>query len=100
MSKTISIQPANTPAGEYDVSLPLPYPFHVDPETGDVGRQDFWKGDPARLLGFQRGNIQRVDLTVKAWAADPQQAVGMCPVFLRADGSMFNLTNPIMTVGE
>jgi hypothetical protein len=53
----------------------LPYPFHVA-EDGSVLRQDFWRGDPLRILGFsarpEPGDI------VLWWAdavKDPQQAV-------------------------
>lgn len=96
MSKNISLQPANTPTGEYDVSKPLPYPFHIDAETGEVGRQDFWRGDPLRLLGFQNdADIQRVDVHFPDFAADPDVAVGKFPVFVRADGSIYSMTNPV-----
>lgn len=98
---TISIQPANTVTGEYDVRKPLPYPFHIDAATGDVGRQDFWKGDPARLLGFQKSaDVQHVDLWLNDWAKSPAAAVGMFPVFVSKDGGMYNYTTPISDVTE
>lgn len=99
MSKTITIQPANTPTGDYDVSEPLPYPFHIDAETGDVGRQDFWKGDPLRLIGFQStAETQRVDVHFEDFAAYPESAVDRFPVFVRADGTIYSMTNPIRSV--
>lgn len=56
----------------------LPYPFHVDAD-GLVGRQDFWKGDPYRVIGFVADLArQEVDLWWEAVAdGDEQRAVGM-----------------------
>lgn len=99
MSKTISIQTANTETGDFDVMKPRPYPFHIDAETGEVGRQDFWKGDPFKLVGFQNdANRQTVDVFYTAFVADPQAVVGKFPVFLRADGSMYSMTVPVDTI--
>lgn len=81
---TRSIQPGQTtdPKAEYDPKLPLPYPYHIDDE-GNVQRQDFWKGSPARLLGFQHGGVQRISLTFRDWmAGDADAAIGLCPVFI------------------
>ena len=51
---TRSIQPTQDGVafGEYDVHQSVPYPYHIDSE-GNVLRQDFWRGDPSRLIGFQ-----------------------------------------------
>ena len=99
MSKIISIQPANTAAGAYDVKLPLPYPFHIEAETGNVGRQDFWKGDPLRLMGFQvDADVQHVDVLYREFMNDPKVGEGKFAVFMRADGSMYSMTMPIMSV--
>ena len=97
---TITIQPGQPGEGmKYNPQKALPYPWHIDPETGDVDRQDFWKGDPARLMGFQAEiDVQRVALHRKDFAADPQKAVGMFAVFLRKDGSMYNIEVPITDV--
>jgi hypothetical protein len=103
--RTISIQPANTPSGAYDVNTPLPYPYHLivpgevdkfDPLA--VDRQDFWQGDPERLVGFQRGDVQEVVLWPGDFVADPESAVGLRPVFTTTDGDMFTITNPIDSV--
>jgi hypothetical protein len=66
----------------------LPYPFHVA-EDGSVLRQDFWRGDPLRILGFtarpEPGDI------VLWWAdavKDPQQAVGLYMVSQDSKGNM------------
>lgn len=98
----ITIQPANSADGTYDVHEPLPYPYHVDAATGDVGRQDFWKGVPFRVLGFQKDvDVQQVDLWWEEAAADPDQIVGMFAVMLdtsEEEPHMYNLTRPISSV--
>jgi hypothetical protein len=99
MPKIISIQPANTETGVIDVTKARPYPYHIEAETGNVGRQDFWKGDPLRLMGFQDdANVQHVDVLYREFAADPQVSVGKFPVFMRADGSMYSMTLPVDSV--
>lgn len=45
--KTLTIQPN----GSKNPAARLPYPWHID-ESGKVLKQDFWKGDPAELIGF------------------------------------------------
>jgi hypothetical protein len=76
----------------------LPYPYHVD-HDGNVGRQDYWKGNPAQLAGFLSDlDVHEVDLLHADFWLAPQAAVGMYPVFIRADGSMFNLTSPVASV--
>lgn len=96
----ITIQSGQPGEGmKYNPAKPKPYPYHIDPATGDVDRQDVWKGDPLRLMGFQaESDIQRVALHLKDFAADPQAAVGMFPVFLSADGGMYSLSAPIVSV--
>ena len=102
---TISIQPANTPSGRYDVNIPLPYPYHlIVPGNVDrlvalaVDRQDFWRGDPAKLIGFQRGDAQEVVLWPGDFVANPESAVGLRPVFLTAAGDMYALAVPVDSV--
>lgn len=94
MSK--SIQVANTATGEYDVRQPLPYPYHIDPD-GTVLRQDFWRGEPARLAGFQQhADVQHVDLLAHVWLADDSEAPqGWFPVFIDADGGMWSHRFPV-----
>jgi hypothetical protein len=92
---TKALQVANTPSGEYDVMKPLPYPFHVEPD-GSIARQDFWRGEPLRLLGFQHhANRHTVDESAEAWLAGEVEVGGMYPVFLDADGTMWNHTFPV-----
>jgi hypothetical protein len=55
----------------------LPYPFYAD-EFGAVGRQDFWRGDPSRVVGFQKDlYVQRIDLWWTDAVKNPEAAVGM-----------------------
>ena len=35
-----------------DVNEKLPYPYQIDMATGNVLRQDLWKGNPRALVGF------------------------------------------------
>lgn len=95
MSK--SIQVANSEDGTYDVRKPLPYPFHIE-DDGSVARQDFWRGEPARLAGFQRTEEQHVDVFAADWLADDSiDVTGMFPVFIDADGGMWNHAMPVMS---
>lgn len=74
----------------------LPYPFHVDAKTGDILRQDFWRGDPLRVVGFQRdADIQRVDVWWEAVAAKPELAIGLFPVTVDRKGGIASWSVPI-----
>lgn len=108
MSTTISIQPGQSSEGMgYNVHKPLPYPFHIDADTGYCicgrGTADLAEaptGRPWRLLGFQRErDVQLVDLLFKDFIADPMHAIGMFPVFADLDG-VFNLTEPVTNVTD
>ncbi len=66
----------------------LPYPFYAD-EKGAVGQQDFWRGDPARVVGFQEDLARhQVDLWWHDAVKDPQQAVGMYLVTADSKGNL------------
>ncbi|MFS0885273.1 hypothetical protein [Aeromicrobium sp. 179-A 4D2 NHS] len=79
-------------------NLSRPYPFHIE-EDGTVGRQDFWNGTPEKLVGFQNdADVQHVDVPVREFLADPDVAVGKYPVFIDADGSMWNYAAPIESI--
>ena len=65
--------------------LLLPYPFFIDKE-GMVGRQDFWKGKPEKLIGFQKANEINIDLSFGEFWKCPKKAVGLYPVFLHKNG--------------
>lgn len=93
-----SIQIANTEDGSYDVMKPLPYPYHVLPD-GKVDRQDFWRGDPAGLIGFQReAKRHQVDVTFQDWVDNDVDVTGMFPVFVDDKGQFAVITLPITDV--
>ena len=73
--KIIQIQPHDVYGGH------LPYPYFID-EKGLVGRQDFWKGKPFRLIGFNgQPTTGDIDVSFNDFWQNPKIAVGMYPVF-------------------
>ncbi len=90
----IKIQPRELSNGT------LPYPFFVD-EDGMVGRQDFWKGNPKKFIGFSEepkaGDIKYARVQYFNMKVTPEVS-GMYPVFERDDGSWYTGTNPIESV--
>lgn len=99
---TITIQPGNTPDGTYDVHQPMPYPYHVDVATGEIGRQEFWRGAPFKVIGFQSdAAVQKVDLFWERAVENPEQIKGMYAVLLdtsESEPTIYNLTCPITDV--
>lgn len=97
LEPTITIQPGQPGEGmNYNVHKPLPYPFHVNTETGDVMSGPHTGNETWRLVGFQPdADTQTVTLRREDFAAEPNKAVGLCPVFVDEHGCMFNLTEPI-----
>ena len=82
----------------YDVRLPLPYPFYIS-EGGEVADQEFWKGFPRFLVGFQATTDHRIDLTVREWfKGDPDGCVGMVPVFRDVLGGVYTDRRPVIEV--
>lgn len=73
-----------------------PYPYHIDGD-GLVLRQDFWKGRPYQLVGFQfaDGQVGAIGLEFDAFWDEPTLALGMYPVFVNGDGSIETIMNPI-----
>lgn len=66
----------------------LPYPFFVE-EDGTVQGQDFWKGDPQKVLGFQKDlAVQQIDLWWEDAVRNPKDAVGMYAVTMDAEGAI------------
>ena len=102
----VTLHIANTATGEYDVHRPLPYPFHLDAD-GNVLRQEFWRGEPVKLLGFQYSpDAQEIGLLAEDWlptaasyhssnVVGPTAVVGLWPVFLDADGSIWSHVYPV-----
>lgn len=83
--KLIKLQPAPVVDRVLDDGTELtrlPYPYFVA-EDGSVDGQDFWRGEPDAVVGFQDDvDVQRLDLSwADAWQ-DPQRAVGKFPVLV------------------
>lgn len=77
-----------------------PYPFHVT-EGGHIGRQDFWKGRPQMLVGFQDLiDVLKVDLPWAEFWRYPQTAVGKYAVTADTDGTMNTCLVAIESVHE
>lgn len=99
MTKMITIQP------ELRADGVLPYPFHVltedveDIARGAIGRQDFWNGKPARLVGFVSDpEAQRIDLRLAQFLAEPGKARGMHPVMQDSEGGWATYAGAIESV--
>lgn len=95
---------------DYDPRLPLPYPFHINADTGDCvhgrGTSDIEPSVPPnrpwRLLGFQANpTIQRLDVTLTEALGNPAaRIVGKLPVFIDGNGTIFALAAVITGVSE
>lgn len=84
--------------GEVVEGVQQPYPLHVT-EGGEVLRQDFWKGDPARVIGFAaRVDVRSIDLYWSDAWTEPERAVGMYPVTADAEGGWATLTVAVEAV--
>ena len=78
--------------------MTLPYPYFIG-EDGGVGRQDFWKGNPAKLIGFSpTTKAGDFSLGVKKFMEEPQKAVGLFPVFADASDNWSTYTEAIESV--
>ena len=87
-----TIQPAQWPTGV------LPYPFHTT-QDGAITRQDFWQGEPARVVGFTTAPDRfEVVLDWDDFAADPQQAVGMYTITANGPGEFSTHLTAVETV--
>ncbi len=106
MTNTVTIQPQQPGRTSYDPSARLPYPWHLDVSHAEsafeipVLRQDFWKGNPRALLGFARGDVHEIALTLADFADDPQRAVGMKPVFISDDDEVWSTEVDIASVHD
>jgi hypothetical protein len=77
-----------------------PYPFFVD-EDGLVGRQDFWRGEPRRIVGVAADSaIHELTLRWNRVWADPQRAVGMYLVAEGSTGNWFTVDSAIESITE
>lgn len=104
--KIISIQPEpvvdniwGIKGGGIEFGTQLPYPFHIIAETGDVDDQEFWNGDPYRVIGFQDdAEVQRVNLYWEDAAKAPDSIVGRFPVMVTKNGGMYTYAVKIESV--
>ncbi len=79
-------------------NMTLPYPYFIY-EKGIVGRQDFWKGKPAILLGFSFKPIAgTIELEFNDFWKKPKLALGMYPVFADDKDNWFTSKISIMNV--
>jgi hypothetical protein len=68
----------------------MPYPYFVIESDGAIGRQDYWKGRPTKLIGFSdEAGTAAVELSFEAFVDRPADAVGKYPVFEHADGQWY-----------
>lgn len=92
--KIIKIQPEPfvdnvwvSPQGDIVEGKKTPYPFHVRASDGHVEDQDFWRGNPSKVVGFQiRKDVQRVDFWFVDIAETPDLMVGKYPVMVGPEG--------------
>lgn len=83
------------PDYDHDGAGHIPYPYWINPETGNVERQDVWKGEPAKLLGFAAPDDHfDVALSWHEWIENPSRGTGLLPVFMKADGGIYTLDHP------
>lgn len=76
---------------------PKPYPFFITPD-GNVERQDFWRGNPERLLGFSDLAFSDVvKVTVGKAFKKPELAVGMYPIFKDSNGIKMYYSSAVKT---
>lgn len=58
-------------------------------EDGMVLAQNFWKGNPYRLIGFEKeGDVGLYLVRTEFWKC-PKKAVGLFPVFAHSGGRWF-----------
>lgn len=83
------------PDYDHDGTGRIPYPYWINPDNGNVERQDAWKGTPQKLLGFATPDDHfAVAVPWHEWVADPTHGTGLLPVFMNADGSIHTFDHP------
>lgn len=92
------LQTSQTTTGApYDPQQPLPYPYSIGSNNA-VLRQDFWKGDPAALIGFSTDPNDPVGTLTEAdswWAGPADAIIGQYASFERSDSSIYTDLRPI-----
>lgn len=88
----IKIQPAERP------DMTLPYPYFIE-SGGYVGRQDFWEGNPYKLLGFNdTSKVGDIKLSFEEFWKKPEKAIGMYPVFSTAQDEWWTYKDAIESI--
>lgn len=76
----------------------LPKPYFAD-ESGMIGRQDVWKGNPTQVVGFQSDpDVHSIDLLWEDAIQDLDRASGMYVVTIDADGEFVTHLTPVESV--
>jgi len=76
----------------------LPYPYFIKSDAL-VGRQDFWKGKPLKLLGFSKiPKAGDIDLMFGDFKKNTSKAIGMYPVFANKDNNWVTYSEQIESV--
>lgn len=95
--KTLILQPKTRANGQ------MPYPYFIE-EDGNVGRQDFWKGEPLKLIGFDINpsdhGMSNKSVDLSDFIRDPEIAVNMYPIFEHKDGEWYTYEDKIKSVNE
>mgnify|MGYP001615781650 CR=1 FL=1 len=78
--------------------MTLPYPYFIDAKTAEVGRQDFWKGEPLKLICFAKKGETKGALTFEEFVANPKKAVRLYPVFEHKNGEGYTYKDPIASI--
>jgi hypothetical protein len=76
--------------------LKQPYPYFISDE-GFVGKQEFWKGRPHELLGFNDvPEPDKVSLLFEEFKKNIETAIGKYPVFRNKDGTIETYIIPVV----
>lgn len=90
---SIRLQPASNGGSR-------PYPYFIEAD-GKVGRQDFWKGEPERLIGFSDdAETGHIDVDVDEFLENPELGLNKYPVFADYAGAYSTSRVPIYEVGR
>lgn len=84
--------------GLVEGTVEAPHPYNIN-RDGTVRDQEFWQGDPIQLVGFQASlDSYTVDVHLDPFIANPELARGCYAVFVRSNGTLFNLLQPIVEI--
>jgi len=94
--KRVRIQPEM----QKDGTLPYPYFIFAD---GKIGRQDFWRGHPEELVGFNpkpKTGVMDGTITFESFWKDPKRCLGMYPIFSNKEGEYSTFLAKIVSIEE